>query len=917
LRGLSINNQACPQQTTSSGLVASIDLPAVRTLTIDWQAASISPVATNGNRVEMSSLLHVDSESTYLDLQITPQSFAAGKPLLVPLDFPATASLVTQSPSNTFRSPLAIDKAGHLVIDSDSVQTAIATATPLRVRIEIERNQPLGVIALPVGRLPLDCRGTHVLGVACDASLDAQLPQAAVGAATGGLAKIDVDDFLASRSDELEMTSSVRTAANVGGIENTIQVVVRPRGELSGSEESLRILCQPQGCQVRYQTDFAAPSWPRARQVLSVSKELSISMVEANTSTGALPLTYHRLSPSRLVVLFSQPIQRPYRLRIEGELPADAKSQLAWPKIVAVGNATTSQRVTLYADPRLIVDVPDAAGLTRLSGSTYSTPAGWLAYPVGNFRVDESAIDSMTMTFRPNRLRYRVDSVQRVQPRGPAWEVDNLAVVQVEQGNLVELEVDLPGDVSGPFTVEPPAYVSVAAESDGRSQRLRLRFPQAMAPGSNHLVRIRYAATSTGPQFAAQLPRYVGTGDARQWFATPIDATDGIWQIENARRGQLPEELAARCDPTMWSIYRVRSPGRLVAQWRSRAAIDHKLALALAEHRLTIDTPGNTRVTSRLLFLPSVEEECVLQLPEGSEVIDLRVDGSAALAASPAADQLAVSLGPGQLPHLLEIDLLVDSRPPRGDSLLTCRAPQVASELANQRETIVLWSIDDGDGSTSYLPNEAQRLSPANVAALRLRSWVDASTNLPVILTAWPTAGNSMWPPWWQRQLRLLEQQATAVSASSAKADVVQSTDAAAALESLVASCQAISQQLSDTAAPEVPPEPPMDQSASVWVSNSPELTLRRTLPADAPPAHRQGHWFIGLFVVATLAIGWTSRRRHKSLHPCLLAALAGVGLAVVMQPAWLGWAIASVALVAWLRLSSFSIAGATTAAAR
>ncbi len=914
LRELRVNGVATAQNAVAGGYSVELPLKTAGQVDFSWQATDALSPPTSSARATVTSLVQVTGDSTTIDMQLSLTAYDATRPLLIPLATPATAVLVANAATNVIEKPLGIDADGNVVINADDVIAAMKGERPLRVRLTIERNQPVGLIVLPVRQLPVGCRGSHLIGVICEDSLDASLKNVATS-----VALIDADDFLETRGGDFDLSPRLRFAANVSDVTQPIQLAVTPRSVLSGTEETIRLFCQPRSCKIRYQTDFSEPSWPRLRQVFRVSPDTIIDHVTASSSSGALPLSFHRVSETRLVVLFERPVEQAYRLRIEATAEFADGSHFSLPRLAALGNASMSQRVVLYCDPSLLVEVPDIEGITKLGESTLTTPAEWVAYPVGSYRVDAAVSMSVPLKLSSNQLRYRVQNLHRIEAGSTPWQVENLAVVDVMKGQLVELTVELPADVAGPFDVEPPAYVNVEQQPASDTQRVKLRFPQAMAPESSHLIRIRYAApaSSTGG-VDVRLPRYVGARGTSHWLATPHESTlTGNWNFRGTQAVELPTTLAARCDPQLWDIAKIAAPGRFSAQWRSTSTVETTIRLASAHHRATFDAVGSVKLQSRLLLYPSIHEECQIAISSRQELIALRVDGHPTLVEQTTDGPYLLSLGPASLPHVIDIETL-ESVDKLNSKVTNIEAPQLVGDHTNSTMAASLWSIENGSTEARWQPVDATRVSPRDRATVLLSRWVDASNEIASGTARQPSRSTTAWKDWWAEQtFRLQQQLQSTTRVADDKAALVSQLDDQNDSNSLVAAAEKLETQLtSEELLATLRGTEMANEDYTTYSVAGAQLRVAHSVPRELQKVEN-AKWSGVLVVVFVVGLvmckpvaAWLTDR------PYLLLAFVGVGLWALLSPVWLGIAIVVAALIAWGRTARGQVGNPRASAA-
>ena len=905
LPDLLVDDKRPASQASPDGVLAAMSVVASDSFEVTWTKVGDTAVPRAATRIEQIGLLQVEMSRVTLDLRVRFEGELPDEDVKLTLNEPVEATLLQRSATSEVSIPLSISDDGHLVIPRERLPTLDVDNRELRLRLELPRRQSLGRLRLPPLAPVNLVRTRYDLGAMCDDSLDISMPQL-----PGGARRRDADDFLADAGLESLNPSRMKFAVDLSQATAPLVLAVAPRSSIAGYEEMIRVLCEPGLSRLRYESNQGAPSWPRSRQEFSVDPDIEITSVTASTSEGAVPLSFARTADAKLIVLYQQPIVQPYRLRIEGHRSTPDRGTLPLPQISAVDNAATTQRFVIYSSPRQLVTWESVAGLESLPQSTYTVPGDWIAYPVGVFRCTRQAREQVKLRVTSNRPRYDLTAVVRPRPASETGFVEVLSLIEVERGKLVEFAVELPDDASGPFDIDPPAYVTEQAGEDGRGRRLLLRFPQAIDADRSQLVTIRYAVASQGPTMRIELPQFSGASSARYWLATrQDDDRGGEWTVRGASEAPLPPKLAERIDPVGWTTFAVRSRNRFSAQWSISRASQAALRVALVRHSSVIDKQGRHCTTSEYIILPSQLEECPLVVPSGCELTSLTVDGDATLLESNGDGEWTFVLGPGRLPHYVVVESrsgFVDDQSVKHG---TIRVPSLGGEPATGDTAVSLWRLATMDAATTWKPDIEDEVPAGDEAMLVLNQWLAASSTAPAGLASLPDDVAESWAAQWAGFIRQAEADLRSgiAARSFGPPPTVVPPRGDDEVEQLLASAAELRERLTgtipaidrvETAA--IAPRGDVDFTTYALAGNVVELEL--TAPFETN-WQRLSPWLGATLVVAVLV---TLRRRATDqwlrAHPHVMMATAGGLFAVLLWPAWLGLLLAAATFIALAR---------------
>ena len=357
--GGSLARQDAPGQLVWEG-----ELDGSGRVVLSWLETGDSALAGTTRQVDELQWLRIESDGTRLDAKFVLPNGAAW-PEAIEIAVPDDWQWVDRRDALAADQSAALPDGRHLI----RVRTADVRGDDDAVSLRFRRRQssPLGRIcppAIDMNSLPV---GNRWLAVSADPSLEA-VPSQENAATNGGAAS-----FIAAWGASGQAAPQV--LVNAGKLDPNWYLSVRPRSTASTSRDQLSLAAMIDRLEIAYQAEVAPQGADRFGWSLTVPAKLVIEDVTATAAGAAVPLDWVRVAPNRVNIFFSQPIDKSYRLRLDGQLPLKLGVPLALPRIAPARQPATTQAIALYRDPDVLVDWQFAAAAPgRRSPPAYRHP---------------------------------------------------------------------------------------------------------------------------------------------------------------------------------------------------------------------------------------------------------------------------------------------------------------------------------------------------------------------------------------------------------------------------------------------------------------------------------------------------------------------------------------------------------------
>ncbi len=419
---------------------------------------------------------------------------------------------------------------------------------------------------------------------------------------------------------------------------------------------------------VRFAANVTAQGGSAFAYRLTIPAALEIEDVSVDDSTGRRPAHWARTSDKLLTILLGAPASGEIRLLARGRMPRPGESKFSLPEIHVQGSDTEKLRAIITRTSDMLVTVSDPGGLKAL-------PAGEVGAALAEAQHDgliepvcageeqlvailDGPQESQPAVLRiePNRARVRTVQATSINRGAEAWQAAVDLSLQIDDGVLDVLRFELPPQWTGPFKITP-AMPFVVNELPGLNQRQLVVFPETPLSGATHLHIAGPLTVAGGERPAAPDVYLAGAPRFDRFFLLPrrIEDQQLSWDTRGLIPKPLPEELAAIVtDAASYRSYQqLRGPYRAVLRSAERTVEDPQVRLA--DISASCQADGSYWGVASFDLEPAGATSCLLELPEGLQVVHALLDGAAAQRSAQGENRWNIWLGDNKLPRRLEV----------------------------------------------------------------------------------------------------------------------------------------------------------------------------------------------------------------------------------------------------------------------
>ncbi|MFO0903971.1 MAG: hypothetical protein U0939_13285 [Pirellulales bacterium] len=496
-------------------------------------------------------------------------------------------------------------------------------------------------------------------------------------------------------------------------------------------------------------------------------------------------LQWSRIAPDQIQILLNAPLSGAHRVQVSGDLPTPLERPWTFPTLTLADAPLTAHRCVVYRSPAVTVDW-ETKPRSEFSAREEEVRAGWgrriadWSPPGPENLLQEAAAVLQVHENRP-RVRGRLGTIVAAGQDGFRTEISGQ--LTVEAGELDALRIETPAEWPEDLEMEPQwgltwnrvpkggrkVMVLRPAQPWTGKVEFRIRGP-AMSPRADRFplpdlrlldvdaaeyylwlprqTRDRPLAWDTSGLQATRWPEGLAF-TARE--SRPPEPRSEAGSAQDApspeRRGNAESAAAVEAELEQGTAYRVVS-SRIRVSLLDEDAPRGRPGVGLADHRVFLNDAGAGWGISTLDVESAGEAECVLELPERCELIQLLRDGRRTRRQALGPRQWRVELAPAGWTQRLEVVFRVDAEP-LGTTERARTAP-VASIIdwpaACWLLTVQAWGdVEAGDGR---LADSDSVLLAQDLA--RLDAWSQCASRAAEALLSHPPQDAAKWWPAWR-----------------------------------------------------------------------------------------------------------------------------------------------------------------------
>jgi len=613
-------------------------------------------------------------------------------------------------------------------VRADDVQTILLDAEPpfqqeltFDVRFVLTETASIGNVRLPRLEAVADRTNRRWLGVSVAPDLEFDQPENTVEDPPTAA------DFAAAwgQVDELPLV-----VTRVPDGETDWSLATRPREPKITAAQRLIVSLTQERADFRFDADIEISDGSRVQYKISVPKSFektvevtSVSVMEDDAERLA---RWSRDVQGNVIVRLDGPVSQPHRLQVHGKMtvPRFRRSKATSPKTlvriprITLDDATlSSDRVELYRRPKVKVAVSNKTGFvdaTDIESGGYTKDLGRLVAALDALPGGPRSA-AVQVNLSPNRPRTIASIVTTLDRHEDAWRADADCQLNVRNGIVDMLRLEIPPEWIGPFDLDAEAQVETI-KVPGQNRRYLVLRPSHAIEGP-YRIRIRGTLSATGERIRAPEITLLDVDRADRYLIAPtrIQNRQIAWETSGLQARTLPPGFG---EPDLESYVSYRAgPSRFQAVIKDVQPKSGVPRVALADIHVDFDRDGSVLGVATFDLEPAGLSDCKLELPAGYKPVHVTV---ANLPAEPERMEdggWRVPLGPRQLPQQIQVlfggrlepGLLV-----HGPAVL--RAPSLADVTVGQ----TLWTVQGPSPGSLELVDVAGELDPLAHELLRM-----------------------------------------------------------------------------------------------------------------------------------------------------------------------------------------------------
>lgn|GEM_PF-1542481 len=391
---------------------------------------------------------------------------------------------------------------------------------------------------------------------------------------------------------------------------------------------------------------------------LQLPKGFRVKQISLLKEGESVPTRLAMSSDDRLTVFLQEGVTGQQQLWISGDWPHDGRS-VQVPRVELETGSIVKREVRIYRKPEMLVEVEGVSSelLESIPGQ------GRFQEGVGRLVISwTESLDAWQLTEAKqilklvrNQGKLRCRSVTRVFRKGDAWWAGMDCHVEVLSGVCDELQIEIPEGWGGGFTLTPAMPFEIERLPGVPQPRMVIRPEIALTQN----FKVRIEGPLVLPPGGVRVPEITPLGMQRttRYVVMPnrLDQQKLAWETSGLQRiGSLPESIAASVTTTDSSVARVLSE-HFRARIKEVQQVRMNPLIHLIDVHLDWSLNGKCFGVTSFDLQPAGRTECVLQVPQEYEMIDVRVAGLPGSLEKLGEGRYLLQLGPSQLSQRIEV----------------------------------------------------------------------------------------------------------------------------------------------------------------------------------------------------------------------------------------------------------------------
>ncbi len=625
-------------------------LSASDTLEVTWSASpsSNNEVQLRGS-VDQLTWLHVEPTAAHLDVQLHLHRRSTDSRRFLLVTSPGLKFLPQENNSFVESAEYLADQRHTLeIVLKQNVEEDVLV--PLR--FQLQRTVSVGRVDYPWVMVPGFTLNRSLLAVSVRSGLsyDESLRSDALS--------IQAADFATQWKAEQE-PPLYAYALGRGRLDGSLRIWPDPKTLVV--QQTMKIRCQLARTLVTYEASASevGGNWLTYRLRIPTELQIKEVTVQLQPTLEVVPVRWHRVSGSQVVVFLGKPLQGPHLLTLQGYIKTPSNGTVTLPNISLAETNGTETRLDLSRDPDVLVGLLDPHhALKRIPQQSVSR--GSSANLVGRFVWHNlNASDLPKLQIERNNRQFDADMVTTLTAGPNGWTGTAHTMVKVREGMLGQLMFTVPDTFQQPYHIEPASLGSVQEQPDSSGRRLvTVQLQQPLSKGQEISFRLTGSINLTADQ-RLMVPdlRLLDTSRGNRYVLLPTRVGDK--SINWDWPGLTPEPLPLELGSLLKSQENTRAFRVEHEQFFARErSYQGTLQNAIWRYTLVtgvLDHDGNLSATAELVMQPGRATHCTLRLPEDAKLTQLVVGDSRVRREKTTAGSWRIPLGPPYLPRRITV----------------------------------------------------------------------------------------------------------------------------------------------------------------------------------------------------------------------------------------------------------------------
>jgi hypothetical protein len=413
------------------------------------------------------------------------------------------------------------------------------------------------------------------------------------------------------------------------------------------------------------------------RLILPAELNVESVSVKGQEDTAA---RWSRSADGTLTVLLNRRVTGPQQFSLQARSALE-NGRFALPQIEFVDAPSASNEYYVQRSPDVQVECNPSDEL-ELVAEVAAELAGryarsGLRFVAGFRRTSSDPLLACVFEVSPNQPQTSCRSILALRRAGGRWNVENTLRLNVKDGQLDELWLDVSERLAEPLQLEPPADYEVQTVPGQKTRRRVVIRPEQPIRGNATIV-LRAALSTQGgePVNGAEVVP-LEMNELELFIVVPrqAEAQSFVWQPRGVQGASLPEGEPMPEVGDEAAVWRAGTPPFSLTLKQSEPLASVPAQVHLADIHFAWGEAGDCRGLAVFDLEPAGLTSCVLVLPPECRLVHASVAGLPATIASQGDHHWRLLLGPAQLPQ--RIAVVSEGRLPPSGSARSIPAPSL------------------------------------------------------------------------------------------------------------------------------------------------------------------------------------------------------------------------------------------------